>query len=408
MIRLAFLVDSPSRRAHGNAASRLALGLAEIGGMKVTLVCYGDDPAPAWLPSQVRVHRLGTSRATRSLPGLVRYLRREEPDVLVTRQVHANFVGLAASWIARVPPGWHGKLVLVQDHPVELSHASNWRDNKWLARASYRFADGVISPSPAVRENVIDWCKLDPASAAVVPNPIPEFPGIQASLPHRWLEADTPPVFVNTSNMTAWKRLDLLIAAFADVRQRHDVRLLIVGEGPGRSSANEQIRRLGLTACAETVGWVDDPLQFAARAWAFVLASDEEGFGQVLTEAMSAGCPVITTDALGGGPRFVTVDGSYGLLVPRGDRANLARAMEHMLEPEVRARYRELGLQRARALSPAACGSALTCFLSAHLGVGVETGQHLGASRLRISDRQNVVDVAAKDDGPLQSGSSAG
>ena len=107
-------------------------------------------------------------------------------------------------------------------------------------------------------------------------------------------------MFVNTSNMTYWKRLDLLIDAFAAVRQRHDARLLIVGEGPERSHAAEQIRQLGLSADAETTGWVDDPLQFAAHAWAFVLSSDEEGFAQVLTEAMSVGCPVITTDAHGG------------------------------------------------------------------------------------------------------------
>ena len=103
MIRLALLVDSPSRRAHGNAATRLALGLAETGGFESTLVCYGDDPAPPWLPPEVRVHRLGTGRVTRSLPGIVHYLRTEQPDVLITRQVHANFVGLAASWLARIP-----------------------------------------------------------------------------------------------------------------------------------------------------------------------------------------------------------------------------------------------------------------------------------------------------------------
>jgi len=369
MIRLALLVDSPSKRAHGNAATRLAAGLVETGGVEPTLVCYGDDPAPPWLPPEVRIHRLGTGRVTRSLPGMVRYLRTEQPDVLITRQVHANFVGLAASRIARTPSGWHGKLLLVQDHPVELSHAANWRDNKWLARLSYRFADGVISPSPAVRENTVSWCGLDPASSAVVPNPIPEFTGIQAPPPHRWLAGDGPPVFVNTSNMTPWKRLDLLIDAFADLRQQHDTRLIIVGEGPGRRRAEEQIRKLGLSLSAETVGWVDDPLQYAARAWAFVLASDEEGFAQVLTEAMSAACPVITTDAEGGGPRFVTGNGDYGLLVPRDDRAKLAQAMERLLQSDVRERYSKLGRQRAAELSPAASARVLTDFLSARLGL---------------------------------------
>jgi glycosyltransferase involved in cell wall biosynthesis len=318
----------------------------------------------------VCVHRLGVDRVSRSVPSLVRYLRASKPDVLITRQVHANFVGLAAARMARTSRGWQGKLVLVQDHPIEFSHASNWRDNKWLAKAAYRFADGVISPSPAVREDVIRWCGLDPASVALVPNPIPKFSGIVAPAPHPWLRDGEPPVFVNTSNMTHWKRLDLLIDAFADLRKRHDARLLIVGQGPGRSGAVEQIRRLELDAHAETVGWVDDQMQFAARAWAFVLASNEEGFAQVLTEAMSAGCPVITTDALGGGPRFVTDNGTYGLLVPREDRAKLTEAMEQILQPDVRARYSELGQQRAEELSPLASANALVDFLSKRLRLG--------------------------------------
>jgi glycosyltransferase involved in cell wall biosynthesis len=369
-IRLTFLVDSPSKRAHGNAASRLALGLAQSGQVEATLLCYSSDPAPTWLPPEVRVQRLGVDRVSRSLPGLVRYLRDSKPDVLVTRQVHANLVGIAASYLARVPSGWHGKLVLVQDHPIELSHAANRRDNKWLAKLTYRFADGLISPSPAVRENTISWCRLNPSSTALVPNPIPKFSGPFDPPPHPWLGEDESPVFVHTSNMTPWKRLDLLLGAFADLRQAHDVKLLIVGDGPGRSGADERIRQLGLSGYAETVGWVEDPLQFAARAWAFVLPSDEEGFAQVLTEAMSVGCPVITTDAQGGGPRFVTDDGAYGLLVPRGDQARLAEAMARIMQPEIRARYSNLGQQRAEALSPEACATALVEFLSGHLGLG--------------------------------------
>lgn len=368
-IRLAFLVDSPSKRAHGSAVSRLALGLAETGRVETTLLCYGDDPPPPWLPPEVCVHRLGVGRVSRSLPSIVRYLRASNPDVLISRQVHANFVALAAAGVARLSSRWQGKLVLVQDHPVELSHASNWRDNKWLAKVSYRFASGLISPSPAVRENIISWCGLDPSSVALVPNPIPKFSGISAPPPHPWLRDGEPPVFVNTSNMTSWKRLDLLIDAFADFSKRHDARLLIVGEGPGRSGAVEQIQRLGLGARAEAIGWVDDQMQFAARAWAFVLSSDEEGFAQVLTEAMSVGCPVITTDALGGGPRFVTEDGACGLLIPRGDRVSLVDAMEQMLKPDVRARYSELGQRRAEALSPIASANALVDFLSKYLGL---------------------------------------
>ena len=369
MIRLALLVDSPSKRAHANAAARLALGLAETGRVETTLVCYSADPSPSWLPPEVGIYRLGVDRASRSLRRLVHYLRTQQPDVLITRQVHANFVGLAAAWMARVPPRWTGKLLLVQDHLVELSHASNRRDNKWLAKVFYRFADGLLVPSPTVRENVIRWCGLNPSSVALVPNPIPKFSGALASPPHPWLRDGEPPVFVNISNMFPFKRVDLLIDAFADLRKNHDARLLILGEGQQRSHAVEQIRRLGLGPYAETVGWIDDPLQFSARAWAMVHPSDEDGFAQVLIEAMSVGCPVIATDSQGGGPRFITDNGRYGLLVPRGDRAKLAEAMERMLQADVRKRYSELGQERAEALSPTASAAALVDFLSSHFGL---------------------------------------
>jgi len=369
-MRLALLVDSPSRRAHGNAASRLALGLAETGRVETTLLCYSRDPAPAWLPPEVRIHRLGAERVSRALPSLVRYLRVHQPDALITRQVHANFIGLAAAGLARVPPRWQGKLVLVQDHLVELCHASNVRDNKWLAKYGYRFADGVIAPSPTVRDDTIRWCGLNPALVTLVPNPIPKFSGTHGGPPHPWLRPGEPPVFINISNMFHFKRIDLLIDAFADLRRRHDARLLIMGDGPARTSADAQISRLGLSGCAETTGWIDDPLQFVAYAWALVHSSDEDGFAQVLTEAMSVGCPVITTDAQGGGPRFVTDNGVYGVLVPRGDRTKLAGAMSNMLEGSTRARYSALGYQRSETLSPEASAGALIDFLSEQLRLG--------------------------------------
>jgi len=368
-ISVVMLVDSPSRRAHGNAASRLALGLAETSRFDVSLLCYSEDSRPQWLPAAVPIERLGVDRVSRSIPAIIRYLRAQQPDVFITRQMHANFVGLLAARMARAAWHWRGKIVLVQDHPIEFSHASNRRDNKWVAKVAYRFADGIISPSPTVRQNVIEWCRLDPSRVAVVPNPMPLFSGPLAAPPHPWLRDGERPVFVHTSNMTYWKRLDLLIDAFRTVRQHHEARLLIVGEGPGRAQAIERIQGLGLSADAEAVGWVEDPLQFAARAWSFILPSDEEGFAQVLTEAMSVGCPVITTDAQGGGPRFVTDNGKYGLLVPRGDQEGLVNAMVDMLQPDVRAEYSKRGQQRVVALSPVASANALLDFLTGPVGL---------------------------------------
>lgn len=362
-LRLGLLVNSPSRNTYANVATRFAVGLVETGRVHATLVCYGDDPAPSWLPSEVDIHRLGTHRASHSLPALVRYLRKEQPDVLVTRQVHVNILGLAAAAVARTRPRWHGRLVVAQDHPVELSHASNWRDNKWLVRLGYRYADGVLADSPTVEADVIRWCRLPPASVRLVPLPIVPFTDPLIESPHPWFEDQDIPVFVSTANLMSWKRMDRLIDAFATFSKDHPARLLIIGQGPEQRRLSDQIDSLGLHDRVRLLGWVEDPRQFAARARAFVLASAEEGFSQVLTEAMSVGCPVITTDAMGGGPRFVTDNGRFGVLVPREDRSALIRAMESILDDGLHHQYSKLGLERIAAFSPHACANALVDFL---------------------------------------------
>lgn len=363
MLDIALLVDSPSRGTFANVTGRVAIGLAETGRAAPRLVVYGSDPAPAWLPPEIPIERLRTDRASRSLRTLATFLRSRQPQVIITRQIHANLVALAATGLARVGRGWSGKLVVGHDHPAELSHATDWKDNKWLVKFGYRFADALITPSPTVSADIVAWSRLKDTPVAVVPIPITPFPDAEVPPPHLWMAPGSPPVFVTTARLVRYKRIDLLVTAFHRLAERHDARLLIVGEGPERRRLDAQISRLGLDARAETVGWVQDPRQFAAHACAFVLPSNEEGFAQVLTEAMSVGCPVIATDALGGGPRFVTNDGQYGILVRRDDAAMLREAMETMLDPTVRARYSALATRRVEAFRPRVCADQLLDFI---------------------------------------------
>jgi glycosyltransferase involved in cell wall biosynthesis len=80
----------------------------------------------------------------------------------------------------------------------------------------------------------------------------------------------------------------------------------------------------------QLVGAVDNPLAWMRRARVFVLASQYEGFGNVLVEALAVGTRVVATDCPVG-PREVLQDGRLGALLPTGDVRALAAAMAQAL-----------------------------------------------------------------------------
>ena len=76
---------------------------------------------------------------------------------------------------------------------------------------------------------------------------------------------------------------------------------------------------------------MDNPFAFMSRSSVFVLSSAWEGLPAVLIQAMACGCPVVSTDCPSG-PAEILDQGVYGPLVPVGDDAAMAEAIETVLD----------------------------------------------------------------------------
>src|SRR5690606_10047332 len=70
-----------------------------------------------------------------------------------------------------------------------------------------------------------------------------------------------------------------------------------------------------------------NPYAWMRRATVFALSSRSEGLPTVLMEALTCGAQVVSTDCRSG-PREILDHGRLGELVPVGDAASLAAALE--------------------------------------------------------------------------------
>ena len=128
------------------------------------------------------------------------------------------------------------------------------------------------------------------------------------------------------------KGFDVSLHAFAAARSEFDgVRLVIAGDGPQRSSLEEEARRLGVASYVDFLGWIH-PEQTAAlidSASAVLMPSRHEPMGLVGLEAALRGRPLIAT-RVGGLPEIV-VDGETGILIGVDDVPALTQAAVRLL-----------------------------------------------------------------------------
>jgi glycosyltransferase involved in cell wall biosynthesis len=161
----------------------------------------------------------------------------------------------------------------------------------------------------------------------VIPEGIPE----QAILPAAPTEE---PYIFSSGRLIEYKATDLLIKAFAQIREK-DVKLVITGDGPKRAELAALIDALALGNRVRLLGNVsrEENKSLMSRSLFCVFPALREAFGHVNLEAMAAWKPVIASDW--GGPKDLIVDGVTGLKIlgshPRQHTELLASAMERLI-----------------------------------------------------------------------------
>jgi glycosyltransferase involved in cell wall biosynthesis len=306
------------------------------------------------LPDLVR--RTRPIRDLRTARALYRIFRAVDYDIVHTHSTKAGWLGRMAAIAAGVPVVVH----TVHGFPFPLDAQLGSRIFVAIEGLVARGTDGLICVAEALRREVATW------TSSPRPKVVTIYSGIDfASMePRNSREAvrealalgDSWPVIGAVGHLREAKAYEVLIEAAGILRQSYPrLRLLIVGEGERREFLESRIRPAGLSAFVKLLGERHDVADLLGTFDVYAMSSRWEGVGRAMTEAMYRGLPVVATGVYGV-PELILHE-ETGLIVPSGDPAALAQAIDRLMRD--RALAERLGAAAHRRVVERMSGAAM-------------------------------------------------
>lgn len=293
---------------------------------------------------QAGVGSLFSPSTWRACLDLIRWMRREQIEMVQTFFIESNIIG---PWLARLA-----------GVPVVVGSRRNL--NEWMGpvfrqvqRLANRSTDYIVANSQVAVESIRDIECAPPHKLRVAYNGIDleQFSRLaqrRENARQKLGIAENEILVGNISCMRPVKGLRQFVdAAHIALQSDPTLRFLIVGNGEQWDATQQRIRQHGIADRIHLAGAQTDVFPYLAAMDIGVLSSLAEGFSNSLLEYMAAGLPIVATEV--GGNREALED--TGILIPPDSPADLADAILQLRSPELRARLGQAARQRAERFS---------------------------------------------------------
>lgn len=271
----------------------------------------------------------GKRNFIRGIIKLIRLIRKEKPDLVVSSIMRANLISRIACKFAAVPI--LGTFVNDSYGDIRIDEFRRkgqykkfrffWLLDKWTSNIPAYW----ISNSAAIAKSNASALGLTAGNIKVIyrgrdTRKFPEWVPVQQMKPFR---------FVFVGRLLQRKGLTELVQAFARVKTVHpEIRLDIYGGGVFRKNLELLIEDLGISGLVTVHGPVPEGWKKLYEAHCFVFPSWYEGFSGSLVEAMITGIPIIASDIT---MNLEAVDEQTALIYPVKDTDKLATCMERII-----------------------------------------------------------------------------
>jgi colanic acid biosynthesis glycosyl transferase WcaI len=276
------------------------------------------------------------------IAGVRNLVARERYDVILCTN-GGFFTGVAAYFggLLKGTPFVYNVQDLYPETPVAQGQLNSRRaiaGLEWIERFMYRRARHITVITPSFRANLLDKKQVPAAKVSVIPNfantdfiqPLPKDNAFARA--HGWTDKF---VIMHAGNLGYVYGLDTLLEAAARLREEHDMRFVIVGDGVARDSLERRARELAL----ENVRFLD--FQPRAELPAMRATADVQlclyrphaarySMPSKLYESMASGRAVLASAEHDSDVAHLIRETECGICVEPGDAGALASALKEL------------------------------------------------------------------------------
>lgn len=351
------IVCYPTFGGSGVVATELGKALAEKG-HEIHFITYSQPVRLGSLRKNVRYHEVNVSDYPLFLyppyelvlaSKMVDVAKHEGLDLL---HVHYAIPHASAAYMAKQILKREGinLPVITTLHGTDITLLGRDASFEPVISFAINESDAVTAVSQSLRTDTYKLFGIN-IDIEVIPNflnPTPINEDVVQEIRDEYAPNGTP-MLIHISNFRPVKRVMDVMEIYKRVNELKPSILIMVGDGPDRSKA-EQFARDNQLNDVIFVGNVKNPMELLSAADVMLLPSESESFGLAALEAMASGVPVVSSNA--GGLPELNRHGVSGLMSNVGDVEEMAKQVLYLIEKEERLlKFKDQARERANAFS---------------------------------------------------------
>ncbi len=349
------VVCYPTYGGSGVVATELGIALAKKG-HSIHFISYKRPARLSIFSENIYLHEVTTINyplfeylpyETSLASKMVEVVKNENLDIL---HVHYAIPHAAVAFMAKSILASHGKNipVITTLHGTDITLVGKHANFSPVVEFSINSSDGVTAVSNHLKNETLEKFGIN-RDIKVIYNFI-DFDRFRKINKDHFKQAIAPEgekIIVHTSNFRKVKRVDDVIRIFHKVNQHIPSKLLLIGDGPERTTLEALCKELQVCQSVRFLGKQDAVEELLALADLFLIPSQNESFGLAALEAMACEVPVISSN-IGGLPEVI-VHGENGFLEDVGDVESMANhAIKLLSDDAMLQSFRKSALARAK------------------------------------------------------------